>query len=125
MRGLSPIGTCSQFRGESIYKARGVTRRPERLQYDADLQKVREFLRDWDAIGVYHLADPEDDDWPPDEYDSYIPHILSLLHSGHGADRIASHLEFARTQQMGLPPHSSRDLEFARRIEDWWRSKPQ
>ena len=92
-------------------------------QNDSDFQRVREFLRAWDAIGLYHPIDVEDDDCPPDEYDSYIPHILSLLRSGHGADRIASHLEFARTQQMGLPPHPSRDLEFGRRIEEWWRSE--
>jgi hypothetical protein len=100
-----------------------VTRRPERQECDADFEKVREFLREWDAIGVYHPADPEDDGWPPDEYDSYIPHILTLLRSGHGAGRIASHLEFARTQQMGLPPHSSRDREFGQRIEEWWRGR--
>ena len=99
-----------------------MTRRPARQQYDANFEKVREFLRDWDAIGVYHPAEPEDDDWPPDEYDSYIPHFLALLRSGHSADRIASHLEFLRTQQMGLQPQSSRDLKFARKIEGWWRT---
>ena len=102
-----------------------MTRRPEREQYDADFEKVRAFLREWDAIGVYQPTESEDDDWPPDEYDSYIPNILSLLRSGHDADRIASHLELARTQEMGLPAHPSRDLEFARRIELWWRSQSE
>ena len=100
-----------------------MTRRSERHEYDANFARVREFLREWDAIGVYHPADAGDDGWPPDEYDTYIPHILSLLRSGHGAERIASHLEFARTQQMGLPPHSSRDLEVAQRIDAWWRTR--
>ena len=100
-----------------------MTRRPARQQFDVDFEKVREILRGWDAIGVYHPAEPEDDDWPPDEYDSYIPHILSLLHSGHGADRIASHLDFLRTEQMGLSPYSSHDREFAQKIEEWWRTR--
>ena len=100
-----------------------MTRKPQRQQHDADFGKVREFLQKWDAIGVYHPADSEDDDWPPDEYDSYIAHVLSLLHSGHGADRIASYLEFARTQEMGLSPFPSRDREVAKRIEEWWRER--
>lgn len=98
-----------------------MTRRPPRRRYQEDFDQIRAFLREWDAIGVYR-GEKAEDEWPPDEYDSYIPHILSLLGDGYGADRIASHLEFARTQQMGLPSSPSRDLEYARRIEAWWRS---
>jgi len=97
-----------------------VTKNPERSHYDADFERVRAILREWDPIGVYSAADTDENERPPDEYDSYIPPILSSLRSGGGAQRIASYLAFVREKQMGLPPLPSRDREFAERIEKWW-----
>ena len=51
-----------------------------------------------------------------DEYDSYAPHILSLLYAGSALMALADHLEKLRMVDMGLPRQRERDEEAAREL---------
>jgi len=90
--------------------------RKQRRQVDADLSLVCAALRDWDPIGVF----PNWPDGPADEYDSYAPHIVTLLRSGANQTEIADELERIRTQPIGLPSNRPRDDVHARRILAEW-----
>jgi hypothetical protein len=87
---------------------------------DATMAKVRaveEVLRLWDPINVAPGAVA-----PLDEYDSYAPHIVSMVEGGCTSDELASHLERLCVQCMGLGPSSaesrSHSLTFAEQIVD-------
>lgn len=98
-----------------------MTRKRERRQYDADFGRVQEFLQQWDPIGIY--AAGSEDEWPAEEYDSYVPQVLLLLHAKSGVNGIESYLASVRCQQMGLPADETRDRECAERIEAWWQTR--
>jgi hypothetical protein len=87
----------------------------------ADIATVQEALRHWDPIGV--LPGPGEDEGPMDEYDSYAPHILSLLMQGCGAPEIQAHLILIRTRSMGLDPYPATDSRIARELADSLRSR--
>jgi hypothetical protein len=73
--------------------------------------KVQEILRRWDPIGVQpgELA-------PADEYDSYAPHIVSMVAQGCSREQLCAHLEASRTETMGVGANRERDWEFAGEI---------
>jgi hypothetical protein len=73
--------------------------------------KVQEILRRWDPIGVQpgELA-------PADEYDSYAPHVVSMVVQGCSRDQLCAHLGSARTGTMGVGANRERDWEFAGEI---------
>lgn len=48
--------------------------------------KVLELLRGPHPIVVYDPANGEDDEWRPDEHDTYVPYIIFFLGSGQGSD---------------------------------------
>ena len=74
---------------------------------------VQAILRRWDPLGVApgELS-------PADEYDSYAPHIVSLVVHGASVERLREHLLQLRTEMFGLEHDAERDGEFARAIVD-------
>ncbi|GAB3041856.1 hypothetical protein GCM10027285_29420 [Oleiagrimonas citrea] len=80
-----------------------------------DIRLVEDILRQWDPIGVEPGALA-----PADEYDSYAPHIASMVKSNCTVETLAAHLEHLGTETMGLgrSNESSRahSLKFATKI---------
>jgi hypothetical protein len=80
-----------------------------------EIRRVEGILRQWDPINVQPgvLA-------PSDEYDSYAPHIVSMVAAGCSVDELANHLESLAVETMGIGPSSSRSRahssEFASQI---------
>jgi hypothetical protein len=91
--------------------------RKRRKEIDAALAFVCGVLREWDPIGVL----PNTPGGPRDEYDSYAPHIVTLLRSGATQNQIADELERVRTQSIELPRFRRRDEEIAERLAVGWR----
>jgi hypothetical protein len=73
--------------------------------------KVEAVLRRWDPIGVLpgKVA-------PADEYDSYAPHIVSLVQRGGSVEQLVAHLSHLRTQTMGMPANPELDSKAAKEI---------
>jgi hypothetical protein len=70
--------------------------------------QVREvLLEEWDPIHV--IAN----DGFLDEYDPYIPTLLTKLESGADAENIAQHLDFILTEIMGLWPRPEKAMAAA------------
>lgn len=90
--------------------------RKQRRHVDAAISLVCTALREWDPIGAF----PNWPDGPVDEYDSYAPHIVTLLRAGANQTQIADELQRIRTEPIGLPANRTRDDEFARRIVAEW-----
>lgn len=82
------------------------------------VHQVEAALRRWDPIGVM-----VGEGSPEDEYDSYAPHIVSLLSAGASAEELAAHLEHVRTVTIGLPADRAKDLKCAQEILRSWRSR--
>ena len=72
---------------------------------------VEEILRRWDPIGVDpgNLA-------PADEYDSYAPHIVSMVAQGCSIEELFRHLGVIRVETIGVESDPSRDREIASEI---------
>ena len=81
------------------------------------IRAVQEILRRWDPINVAPGTVA-----PSDEYDSYAPHIVSMVEGGCTIDDLAAHLEHLCVKTMGLGPSSaqsrSHSLKFAAQIVD-------
>jgi hypothetical protein len=81
----------------------------------AEVRLVEGILRLWDPIGVEPGAAA-----PADEYDSYAPHIVSMVKGGCTAEELASHLEHLSSETMGLGPSNAlsqaHSLKFAAEI---------
>lgn len=71
----------------------------------ADIRVVEAILRRWDPIGVEPGVAA-----PADEYDSYAPHIVSMVKGGCTVQVLAAHLESLATETMGMGPSSSLSL---------------
>jgi hypothetical protein len=82
------------------------------------VRRVEAQLRRWDPIGVM-----VGEGSPIDEYDSYAPHIVSLLAAGATESELAAHLEHIQTVTMRLPADAPRDMKCAREILGWWRTR--
>jgi len=67
----------------------------------------------WDPIGV--AGSPHS----RDEYDSYVPGVVSLLFADASASKIADHLTRITTESMGLNPARKHDLETAELLIEW------
>jgi len=76
----------------------------------ADIRIVESVLRLWDPIGVEPGKFA-----PADEYNSYAPHIASLVNGGCKPEGLASHLEQLAVTTMGIGPGS--DLARARSLD--------
>ncbi|GAB4224049.1 MAG: hypothetical protein Kow0062_25140 [Acidobacteriota bacterium] len=86
-------------------------RKESKAKAMARVARVESILRRWDPIGVRpgELA-------PADEYDSYAPHIVSLVEHGCSVQQLAQHLEKLRTETIGVKAYPERDMEIAREI---------
>ena len=75
------------------------------------IRLVESVLRRWDPIGVQpgRFA-------PEDEYDSYAPHIVSMVESGCSADVLVAHLEHLTVDTMGVGSNVRANTKFAAEI---------
>lgn len=73
-----------------------------------DIRSIEAILRRWDPIGVEpgKVA-------PADEYDSYAPHIVSMVKSGCTVEELATHLEHLSAEWMGLGPSTDASLIYS------------
>jgi len=75
------------------------------------IRTVETLLRQWDPIGVFSV-----EGGPKDEYDSYAPHIVSMLQSGCSVAHLAVHLSHLRTEVIGMPNNEESDRRAAENI---------
>jgi hypothetical protein len=75
------------------------------------IRSVESVLRRWDPVGVQpgRFA-------PADEYDSYAPHIVSLVEGGCSTDTLAAHLEHLSVATMGVGSNLRASTKFAAEI---------
>lgn len=75
------------------------------------VRAVQAILRRWDPIGVRpgEVA-------PADEYDSFAPHIVSMVAQGCTVDQLSNHLEKLRTGTIGVEVNPERDADIASEI---------
>ena len=74
-------------------------------------RQVEEILRRWDPIGVEPGTMA-----PLDEYDSYAPHIVSLVEGGRTIAELAAHLEDVAVSTIGVRSNPERSAQFAAEI---------
>lgn len=72
---------------------------------------VQAILRRWDPMD---LAPGEFA--PADEYDSYAPHIVSIVAQGCSVEQLLGHLQKLRTGMVCMRNNPKRDMDFAREI---------
>jgi hypothetical protein len=81
-------------------------------------------MEQWDPIGVYDISDDDEDReayW--DEYDSYLPAILSDLERGGDSEWLTQYLARRRTIDMGLGARPDLDRRAAQAIISWNRQR--
>lgn len=84
------------------------------------IQAVQTILRRWDPMD---LAPGEFA--PADEYDSYAPHIVSLVAQGYSAEQILEHLQRLRSGMVCMRENPQHDIEIADEIIATLRSNPE
>jgi len=72
---------------------------------------VEGILRRWDPIGVEPGTMA-----PADEYDSYAPHVVSMVNAGCTVDDLSAHLEQLALSTMGVDSNPVRSRKFAAEI---------
>ena len=77
----------------------------------AKVHAVESILRQWDPIG-FSTGEAS----PQDQYDSYAPHIVSLVTTGASVNELASHLSRLRTEAIGWHADPERDQHIASAI---------
>jgi hypothetical protein len=75
------------------------------------ISTVQQILRRWDPIGVR-----PGESAPADEYDSYAPHIVSMVAQGCSLEQLCTQLEGIRVDTMGVGPDPATDREIATEI---------
>jgi hypothetical protein len=83
--------------------------------------ELRDLWCEWDPIGVMQF-----DDWPRDEYDSYLGRTLGLLQRGGSRQELEKYLSIVELESMGLSESPRRKLarqNFAARLVEWYVSK--
>ncbi len=81
-------------------------------------REIRDLWCEWDPIGVTSL-----EDWPQDEYDSYLGPSLRMLETDASLQEICTYLAWVELEQMGLsetPAAQSGRLAFAARLREWY-----
>jgi hypothetical protein len=93
-------------------------RKQRKRQALAHVHAVEAILRRWDPIGVRpgEFA-------PADEYDSYAPHIVTMVIGGCTIAQLSQHLEHLRTRTIGVEANRKRDLRIAIDIVNVLRAK--
>lgn len=77
----------------------------------ANVEVVQAILRRWDPMD---LAPGEFA--PADEYDSYAPHIVSLVAQGCSVEQILDHLQRLRSGMVCMRENPKHDIEIAGEI---------
>jgi hypothetical protein len=67
---------------------------PDQMELYRRVDEVLHYL--WDPIGVSSAPEARD------EYQSYLPHVFSLLTGGASTQQIADYLDTVTTQSMGF-----------------------
>ena len=67
-------------------------------------------LNEWDPIGVRQFPEAKD------EYDSYAPHICTLLITRRPQQEVYDHLWWLETERMGLTGNRQATERFAERL---------
>ena len=63
------------------------------------LRNIRDVLnRDWDPIGVFDI----DENWPEDEYESYVGKFATLLRSEADDEQFFEYMQWAELEHMAL-----------------------
>ncbi len=77
----------------------------------ASIRLVEEILRQWDPIGVQPgmMA-------PADEYDSYAPHMVSMVEGGCTVEQLAAHLDELSSATIGVGSNPKASATFAAQI---------
>ena len=77
----------------------------------ANIRIVEAILRRWDPVGVKpgQFA-------PADEYDSYAPHVVSMVAGGCSPEDLAAHLEYLSINTLGVGSNCSASAKFAAEI---------
>jgi hypothetical protein len=99
-----------------------MTRRPDRVDFDAAHSDMRVLLRDWDPIGVFPDDDPEMQA-PPDEYDCLIPGLYERLRAGADEAALQAFIERELVDHFGLSPRPEADREFIGQLLVWWTER--
>jgi hypothetical protein len=83
------------------------------------LETVKRALRRWDPIGVIKTL--EEDGLPPNEYDSYAPHLLRIVESGASGGDVAIRLVSIRVDSMSLGDRrpTEREEEIGEKLSQW------
>jgi hypothetical protein len=77
----------------------------------AQVRVVEGILRRWDPIGVEPGTMA-----PADEYDSYAPHMVSMVNAGCTVDDLTAHLEELALSTIGVGSNPVRSRKFAAEI---------
>jgi hypothetical protein len=74
------------------------------------------------SLILWAVWDPIGGDVPTDEYVSYAPHVIGMLHDGRSEDEIAAWLRAIRIERMGPDEdgQDSQDREAAHRAKEWY-----
>ena len=101
-----------------------VRRRMERLDKSDSRERwrqVRDLWNEFDRIGVMGM-----EDWPRDEYESYLGQTLRLSEQDAPPEEIQEYLAFVTPEHMGLsetPQFAMSRRNFAERLRDWYAEK--
>ena len=75
------------------------------------IRLVEELLRRWDPIGVEPGTMA-----PADEYDSYAPHMVSMVEGGCTVEELAAHLDDLSTTTIGVGSNPKASASYAAQI---------
>jgi hypothetical protein len=100
-----------------------VTRRPERVDYDAAQKDLRRFLHAWDPIGIHEFPG-FDLEAPVDEYDCFIPGLYRRLREGETEQEIHYFLSQQLVDHFGIEPRPEIDSALAAELVVWWNARP-
>jgi hypothetical protein len=84
-------------------------------------RQVRDLWNEFDPIGVMGM-----EDWPRDEYESYLGQTLRLLEQDAPLEEIQKYLAFVTLEHMGLNETLQFEMSrraFAKRLRDWYAEK--
>jgi len=70
----------------------------------------------WDPIGVAGVSQAAN------EYDGYVLPLLGKLREGATATEVAAYLNGVETEQMGLSPPATQNVEVGQRIARWYEN---
>lgn len=86
-------------------------KKSRKLAAISSIRVVEEVLRRWDPIGIEPGVHG-----PADEYDSYAPHIVSMVARGCTAEQLAAHLEHLAVSVIGMGSNEIVSRQFAKEI---------